>query len=209
MSDRSCRSRRRASVLGHFGPLESMARRRKEPQSTYNEPMHPYGARLRSLSQLFFAAIAAYLLNAMLAARIARALAPKVAGLKLPLLQLLCGALIIDGSKVAGFSLVAWVVGRAVLLPPLSSALSLVGLATVWELVVNTVLGQSAALWGRPAVLLLRLAILSGLVWVTSRIFTRQYARGSSNAPSEPPPQAHDAPPESARPGPEEPRERR
>lgn len=127
----------------------------------------------RDASLIFCAAVAAYLVGAWLAARVAPALAG-VLGDRGPVLRVVVGVLALDLVRAPGLLGVAWLLGPLIAARPAYAAAAVVLLSYACDAAVAALLQQFAWLWGEPAVLLCRAAAAALLIWLVRLVLRRR-----------------------------------
>jgi hypothetical protein len=134
----------------------------------------------RNAALLLFGAVGAYLLSAVIAARLALLLVD--AGGSSVWLRVLFGVIALDLSKLPGLLLAAWLLAATTKLRPMPSAVALVALTFALEIIIALLLGQHRWLWASAMVLLCRAAAASLLVYAVARLVRWRSVREQSLA---------------------------
>jgi hypothetical protein len=131
----------------------------------------------RDGSLIFCGAVGAYLVSAVLAARLALGLSAVLEASPSVVLRVAVGAVTLDLSKALGLLAAAWFLGPRVGLPPLAGALGLVALTYAVEAGITTLLQQASWLLFEPWIVLCRVA-LAGLLVMGARWILRRRREG-------------------------------
>jgi hypothetical protein len=155
----------------------------------------------RGVGLVFCAAIAAFLIDTIALAPLVVATAKLLRGVESVAARLIVGALVIDGSKIAGLLPAAFLIARGMTLAPWNAAALLVCLTLGLHAITAMILQQGAWLWGNVTVLACRVAMAFLLTWACAAVITRRRQKPSpkpseksSEEPSEEPSEREDTP---------------